>query len=52
MKEYTFWRDIYTGEIFPEDKDWMPKFGGYEPVHESTYIAYLKAHPNYPDLRD
>lgn len=44
----TYWKSVYTGAIYKMPGDWMPKFGGWEAVHESTYLAYCKAN-NLPE---
>ena len=37
-----FVRSIYTGQVMMVDA--LPKFGGWEVVHEETYIEWCKAH--------
>lgn len=50
-KNYSYWKSIYTGEIYPMAKDWMPAFGGWEQVSESAYEQYLKENKKAFDLR-
>ena len=40
--EHSYWRSIYTGQVYEMDADFMPRYGGWEPVHESTYIEWLE----------
>ena len=42
MMNNTYWKSVYTGSVYKMSADWLPKFDGWEPVHESTYLEYCK----------
>lgn len=35
-----FWRSTLTGDCFPMDADWMPKYDGYELIHYDTFAKW------------
>lgn len=35
-------KSIYTGQVYKTDT--LPMFGGWEVVHEETYLEWCKAH--------
>ena len=38
----TYWKSIYTGQVIPAHDDFIPKFDGWEAVHEETYLDWCK----------
>lgn len=39
-KPESYWKSTLTGQVYAFEDNWVPKYDGWEPVHEETFIEY------------